>query len=169
MSGTTLLLNLFLALAVITCTAQTDTPVLRVYAYERPVVSGIPGGPPGGAAPSQRKQYSIYLETRPNATLVVEGVWMDQKEFAVKTAVRNSPVKFDTPVVLDNGRDIAVPVTKNKVTEILVSEAIPGKTPSPKVAELLKDNQAIVQLTSNGSTMFAPIKNFEVRDPVFLK
>jgi hypothetical protein len=141
-----------------------------VFAYEREVVGGIPGGPPGVGAVPRQKRYFIYLETPPNAEFVVETVWMQGQAYAVETAVKTAPVRFDSPVKLaQDEKSIAVPPTTNKVTEIVVKDPLPGKTPDKEAGSLLRENAAAVQLSYAGKPLFVPIKKFEPRDPIYMR
>jgi len=97
----------------------SGTPV-KVHAYERQVIGGIPGGAPGrgGPASSEQLQYLIYLETPPDAAITVDGVWIKGTYYSVETAHRNTPIRFESPVALADDRGIAVPATKNAVIEV---------------------------------------------------
>jgi hypothetical protein len=154
-----------------TCEAQ-NTPVVKVHAYEREVVGGIPGGPPGVGAPARQTRYFIYLETSPGAKFDVEGVWMDGRFHAVETAVKSTPVRFESPVVpegKDAGKLIAVPKTANTVTEIVVKDQVPGKTPDAGTAKMLRRSQDAVQLTYQGKSVLVPVARFEKRGPLYMK
>jgi hypothetical protein len=151
------------------CEAQ-NSPVLKVYAYERDVVGGIPGGPAGVGAPARQTRYFIYLETPANAEFAVEGVWMDAKYHAVETMVKKTPIRFESPVKLaQEERNIAVPATTNKVTEIVVKDPVPSKTPDSNVTKILGENQATVQLSYLGKSVLVPVNRFEKRDPLYLR
>ena len=151
-----------------TCEAQ-NSPVVKVHAYQRDVVGGIPGGPPGVGAPARQPRYFIYLETPPNDTVVVEGVWMGGKLYSVETAVKKAPIRFESPVTLAQAeRNIAVPATDNMVTEIVVKDLVPGKTPDSNVSKALGQNQAAVQLSYRGKPILLPVNKFEKRDPLYL-
>jgi len=152
------------------CEAQSGNPVLKVYAYEREIVGGIPGGPPGVGAPPRQPGYFVYLETTPRADLVVEGVWMNGVFHAVDTEVKKAPVKFESPVVLaEDTKSIAVPATANKVTQIVLKDPIPGRTPGADESKVLVGNAAAVQLRIAGKIILVPIKQFERRDPLYRK
>jgi hypothetical protein len=165
------LLLMFIAMGMSgNCEAQSGSPVLKVYAYEREIVGGIPGGPPGVGAPPRQPGYFVYLETPPKADLVVEGVWMKDAFHAVDTEVKKAPVKFESPVVLaQDAKSIAVPATANRVTEIVVKDPVPGRTPDADARKVLVGNAAAVQLRSAGKTVLVPIKQFERRDPLYRK
>lgn len=155
------------------CEAQNG-PVVKVHAYQREVVGGIPGGTPGGApgagAAAKVIQYLIYLETAPNARFTVEGVWKDGQFHAVETAVRQAPVRFESPVKLaDESRSIAVPATGNTVTEIVVKEPVPGRQPDSRAAQVLGTSQAAVLLRHQGQPLLVPVDKFERRDPLYLR
>jgi hypothetical protein len=152
------------------CEAQSGNPVLKVYAYEREIVGGIPGGPPGVGAPPRQTGYFIYLETPPKAELTVEGVWMKGGFHAVDVEARKAPVKLESPVTLaQDDKSIAVPATANKVTEIVVKDPVPGRTPDAHASKALAGNAAAVQLRYAGKAVLVPIKQFERRDPLFRK
>jgi hypothetical protein len=145
-------------------------PVVKVHAYEREVIGGIPGGPPGVGAPPKQMRYFVYLETTPKTPFTVEGVWMNGQFHAVETSVKAAPVRFDSPVKLENeARSIAVPATSNTVTEVVVKEPVPGRTPDKQATESLRDNAAAVQLQSGGKSILLPIKKFERRDPIYMR
>jgi len=150
------------------CEAQVD-PAVKVHAYEQDVVGGIPVGPPGvGSTPQTRRV--IYLETPPSAKLAVEGVWMNRKYHAVETAVRKTPIRFESPVKLaDDTKSVAVPSTTNTVTEIVVKEPLPDKTPDAAAARILEANQAAVQVSYQGKSVLVPVNRFEKRDPLYMK
>ena len=151
------------------CEAQ-NTPVMKVHAYEREVVSGIPGGPRGAGAPARQTRYFIYLETDPKAQFAVEGVWMDGKYYAVETSVRKAPIRFESPVKLaDDSKSIAVPATANTVTEVVVKDVVPGKTPDSDAARILGQGQAAVQLSYLGKSVLVPVTRFEKRDPLYMR
>jgi hypothetical protein len=152
-----------------TCEAQ-NSPVVKVHAYQRDVVGGIPGGPPGVGAPARQPRYFIYLETPPNDPVAVEGVWMGGKLYSVETAVKKAPIRFESPVTLaQEEKNIAVPATNNMVTEIVVKDPVPGKTPDSNVSKTLDQNQAAVQLSYRGKPVLLPIKKFEKRDPLYMR
>jgi hypothetical protein len=155
----------------INCEAQ-NTPVVKVHAYERDVVGGIPGtsGGPRGAGALAPTRYFIYLETAPKAQFAVEGVWMDGKYYAVETSVRKAPIRFESPVKLaDDSKSIAVPATTNTVTEVVVKDVVPGKTPDSDAARRLGQGQAAVQLSYLGKSVLVPVTRFEKRDPLYLR
>jgi hypothetical protein len=154
------------------CEAQNSpaVPAVKVHAYEHEVVGGIPGGPPGVGAPTRQTRYLIYLETPPAAQFAVEGVWMTGKYYAVETAVKKAPIRFESPVKLaQEDRNIAVPATANTVTEIVLKDPVPGKTPDSHVTKLLGESQAAVQLSYLGKSVLVPVNKFEKRDPVYLR
>jgi hypothetical protein len=161
---------LLLSLATVmssNCEAQNN-PVVKVHAYQREVVGGIPGGPPGVGAPARQTQYLIYLETPPNTELIVEGVWMEGQFHAVETAVRNAPVRFESPVKLaDDSQSIAVPATNNTVTEIAVKDPVPGKPPDGNAAKILGGSKAAVLLRHQGQPVLVPVDRFDRRDPLY--
>lgn len=151
------------------CEAQ-NSPVVKVHAYQREVVGGIPGGPPGAGAGAKQTQYLIYLETAPNARITVEGVWKDGQFHAVETAVRQAPVRFESPVKLaDDSKSIAVPATGNTVTEIVVKDPVPGRQPDSGAAKILGTSQAAVLLRHQGQPVLVPVEKFERRDPLYLR
>jgi hypothetical protein len=175
--GTTILVMSIVIGASSNCEAQSGSretqsgsPVVKVYAYEREVVGGIPGGPPGvGAAPRQ-KRYFIYLETSPKAEFAVETVWMKEQAYAVETSVKTTPVRFDSPVKLaQDEKSVAVPATSNTVTEIAVKDPVPGKAPDKEASSILRENAAAVQLRYAGKSLLVPIKKFEPRDPIYMR
>lgn len=152
------------------CEAQTNSPVVKTYAYEREVVGGIPGGPPGVGAPPRQLRYFIYLETVPKAEFTVEGAWMKGKFHAVDTEVKKAPITFESPVKLaQEERNIAVPATTNTVTEITVKDPLPDRAPDSGVSTLLRENEAVLLLRHGGKPVFVPIKKFERRDPLYMR
>jgi hypothetical protein len=160
----------FLSGIVATCDADSDSPVVKVRAYQREVVPGVPGSPQGKGTASRQEQFSIYLETKPASKFDVVGVWMKGTEHSVNVVVKPSPVRFDNPVVFEQEeRNIAVPKTGNQVTEIIVKTPKPNKAVDKDLTQLLKDNQAVVELKSGGKTIRVPVKAFQKRDPVFLR
>jgi hypothetical protein len=165
--ATLLLICLFTGLSS-KCEAQAF-PTVKIYAYQRDVVGGIPVGPPGiGASP--RQHYVIYLETPSTAKFTVEGVWMNRKYHAVETAIRKTPIRFESPVKLaDDTKSVAVPSTTNTVTEIVVKEPLPDKTPDATAARMLEENQAAVQVNYQGKSVLVPVNTFEKRDPLYMR
>lgn len=158
----------FLSGIVANCDEDSDSPVVKVHAYQREVVPGVPGSPRGGAAPPHQEQFSIYLETKPASKFEVVGVWMKGTEYSVQVEVKPSPVRFKNPVVFEQEeRNIAVPKTPNRVTEIIVKTPKPNKPLAKDLAQLLKDNQAVVELKCGDKTLRVPIKAFQKRDPLF--
>jgi hypothetical protein len=147
-----------------------NSPAVKVHAYERDVVGGIPGGPPGVGAPARQTRYFIYLETPPKAQFAVEGVWMGGKYYAVETMVKKAPIRFESPVTLaQEEKNIAVPPTANTVTEIVLKDPVPGKTPDRNATKILAENQAAVQLSYLGKSVLVPVNKFEKRDPLYLR
>jgi hypothetical protein len=152
-----------------TCEAQ-NSPVLKVHAYQRDVIGGIPAGPPGVGTPARQTGYFIYLETSPKSPFVVEGVWIGGEFRAAETAVKETPVRFDSPVTLaQKDSDIAVPATANTVTEIVVKDPVPGKTPDSHVTSLLRKSQAAVQLSYLGTSVLVPVDKFAKGPPIYLR
>jgi len=149
-----------------TCEAQRSSPVMKTYAYEREVVGGIPGGPPGVGASSRQTSYVIYVETPPKTDAVVEGVWMQGQFHRVDTAVKPAPIRFESPVALAH-EDVAVPATTNTVTEVIVKDQVPDKTPDSEVAKILRDHAAALQVRDAGKSVLVPIKSFERRAPLY--
>jgi hypothetical protein len=165
----TALLLLFTVMGLSNCEAQ-DSPAVKVHAYEREVVGGIPSGPPGVGAPARQTRYFIYLETAPKAQFTVDGVWMGGKYHTVETAVKKAPVRFESPVKLaQEEKNVAVPATSNTVTEIVVKDPVPDKTPDSNAAKILAQNQAAVQLNYQGKLVLVPVDKFEKREPLYLK
>ena len=151
------------------CEAQ-NSPVVKVHAYQREVVGGIPSGPPGVGTPARQTRYFIYLETPPQATFIVDGVWMGGQFYSVATAVKTAPVRFESPVTMaQDEKNIAVPATANTVTEIVLREPIPGKTPDSNVARMLGDVEAVIQLSYAGKPVLMPVKTFEKREPLYMR
>jgi hypothetical protein len=160
----------FLSGIVVAGDGDGDSPVVKVHAYQREVVPGVPGSPQGKSAAPAREQFSIYLETHPASKFEIVGVWMKGTEYAVKTAAKASPVRFDNPVVFEQEeKNIAVPKTEYPVTEIIVTSPKPNKAPDKELARLLKHKQAVVELRSGGKTIWVPVKAFQKRAPVFLR
>ncbi len=160
----------FLSIIVATCDGESGSPVVKVHAYQRETVSGVPGLPQGKGAHSGQNTYSIYLETNPASEFEVVGVWMNGTEYSAKSVVTPSPVRFDNPVVFEQEeRNLAVPKTGNQVTEIIVKTAMRDKAVEEAVAQLMKKDEAVVELTSRGKTIWVPVKAFQKRDPVFLR
>ena len=162
----------FLLLSVVAaaCHGESGSPIVKVYAYQREIVAGVPGPAQGKGTDSSKKQYSIYLVTSPATKFQVVGAWINGTEYSVKSVVKPSPVRFDNPVVFEQEeRNIAVPKTENQITEIILKTPMPDKALDKAAAQLLKQNQAIVELTSGGKTIWVPIKAFKKRDPVFLR
>jgi hypothetical protein len=150
-----------------TCDAQ-NSPAVKVHAYEREVVGGIPGGPAGVGTPARQTQYSIYLETTPKAQFTVEGVWMGGKYYTVETEVRTAPIRFESPVKLaQEDKNIAVPATTNTVTEIILKDPVAGKTADAATTKTIGESQAAVQLLYQGKAVLVPVARFEKRDPLF--
>jgi hypothetical protein len=162
----------FLLLSIATvmsskCEAQ-NSPVVKVHAYQREVVAGIPGGPPGVGAPAKQTAYLIYLETAPKAEVTVEGVWRDGQFHTVETAVKKTPVRFESAVRLaDESKSIAVPATTNTVTEIVVRDVVPGRQADAGVAKILGSAQAVVVLRHQGQPVLVPVDKFERREPLY--
>jgi hypothetical protein len=168
MSLTVSSLMVLLGVFVAAYDGEGGNPIVKVHAYQREVVRGAPSAPPTKDAAPPRWQYSIYLETNPASKIEVVGVWMDGKGHSADTAVKPTPVKFDNPVVYEQEeRNIAVPKTGNRVTEIIVGPPT-GKEADKAVAQQLKGNAAVVELTSGGKTIRVPVKTFQKRDPVYL-
>jgi hypothetical protein len=151
------------------CEAQVPNPTVRVYAYESEIVGGIPSGRPGPGPAAPQTRRLIFLETPPKAQLVVEGVWIDDQYFSTEAVVMDSPVRFESPVVLAHeARNIAVPATTNTVTQILMKQPLVGKRPDEDARKILRDNAAAVQLSISGKALLVPIKRFDRRSPVYL-
>jgi hypothetical protein len=168
LSGTALFLMFVGTTMSGNCEAQTLA--VKVHAYERDIIGGIPGGPPGVGAAARQPGYFIYLETPPKTQVEIEGIWMKSGFHVVETAVKPSPVKFDSPVKLaDESKSIAVPKTANTVTEIVVKDPVPGKLPDAEASKALSEGVAALQVRSGGRTVYVPIKKFERRDPVYMK
>jgi hypothetical protein len=151
-----------------TCEAQ-NSPVVKVHAYQRDVIGGIPGGPPAVGAPARQTNYFIYLETPPTSQFVVEGVWIGGKYHAVDTAVKEEPIRFESPVALEKGGTIAVPATANTVTEIVVKDPVPDRTPDSNVTRALAKSQAAVQLRYLGTSVLVPVDTFAKGPPIYLR
>jgi hypothetical protein len=144
---------------------ESSSPVVKIHAYQRDTVPGVPGLPDRKRTESQ---YSIYLESKAASKFEVVGVWMHGMEYSVTSLVKPSPVRFDNPVVFEQEeRNVAVPKTGHQVTEIIVKTPTPGKAIDKTVAHLLKDNKAVVELKSVGKTIWVPVKVFQKRDPLF--
>jgi hypothetical protein len=151
------------------CEAQSN-PVVKVHAYARDVVGGIPAGPRGEGAPARQTRYFIYLETPPKTQFTVEGVWMGGKYYTVETTVRKAPIRFESPVKLEQEeRSVAVPATVNTVTEVVVKDPVPGKTADTSGTKVLGQSQAAVQLNYLGKSVLVPVTKFEKRDPLFMQ
>jgi len=149
-----------------TCVAQ-DSPVLKVHAYEMPIVGGPPGRGPSG--PAGRTRRVIYLEVAPASDVAIEGVWMGDALHAVDTTIRKAPVRLESAVnTAPDARNIAVPATTNKVVEIVVGDALPDRKPGSDALAALRGNRAAIQATSGGRALVVPVAGFETRDPIYL-
>jgi hypothetical protein len=151
----------------VNCEAQDTATPVKVHAYEREVIGGIPGGGPGGTRPIR---YFIYVETPPDSKVAVDGVWIKGTYYSVETAPKTAPVKFESPVALaDDSKSVAVPPTKNAVTEVVPTNAVAGKAPDANTSAALRNNEGVLQLTYAGKATLVPIKKFERRDPLYLR
>jgi len=154
------------------CYAQGSGPIVKVYAYEQNVLPGAPGGrggPPIASAQLAGKRFSIYLETK-NPNIAVDGVWMNGQYHEVRTEQKKAPVVLSGPVALEpNEKNTLVPSTTNPVIEVIVKDKVPGKSPTANVAEMLKSNAAVVQLTENGKPVVVPVAAFQAKDSVYLQ
>ena len=155
---------------VSSCYAQTEATVVKVYAYEREVSPGVPGGRGSSASgPQLRNRYSIYLETR-DPTVVVDGVWMNGRYHDVETAVRKGPIILSGPVVVEaNDKNTLVPPTTNPVIEILVKDSVKDRMPTDDLNRLFKNNVAVIRLTDKGRTISVPVAKFQKKDPIYLQ
>jgi hypothetical protein len=154
------------------CEPQTTEPPVKVYAYAREVIGGIPGGPPRGGGPTEPQQmrYLIYVEAPPNAKVSADGVWIKGTFYSVETTPKKAPVRFESPVKLaDDSKSIAVPATTNAVIEVVPTAPVADKTPDASTSNLLRENEAVLQLTYAGKTAPVPIKKFERKDPLYLR
>jgi hypothetical protein len=146
--------------------AQSKSPVIKVHAFKREVV---PGAKPDGPQEKNYKYY-IYIESQPGTSFSVKEVWMDWKKWDFTTAARKSPVKMENPVVYaDQQKNIAVPATKNKITEVIMNGEIEGKTPGKDIASQLSQNAALVRLSYKSKIINIYIKEFKERDAMFLQ
>jgi hypothetical protein len=152
------------------CESQTVDPAVKVHAYEREVVGGIPGGPPGGGSGPARMRYVIFLETPPGAAFAVDGVWIKGAYYKADTAARKAPVRFETPVALaDETQNVAVPATTNTVTEITPNEAVADTTLDANDRDIVRQNDAVVRMTYAGKRMLVPIKKLARGAPLYLR
>ena len=155
----------------VNCEPQPSDLAVKVHAYEREVIGGIPGGGPGGnpAAPRPMR-YLIYLETPAGVKVTVDGVWIKGTYYSVETAPKQPPVKFESPVVLaDESKNFAVPPTTNAVTEVIAKTPATDRTPDANIAAALRGNEGVLQLTHAGKATLVPIKKFERKDPLYLR
>src|SRR5688572_2021532 len=110
---------LCMILGFMQCTeAQVKSPVVKVHAFRREVVPGA--RMEEGVTREKNYRYFLYLEAKPGASFTVKDVWLNGVKQQFKPAVRKSPVKMEHPVIYSEAeKNIAVPATKNKVTEII--------------------------------------------------
>jgi len=153
------------------CEPQDVGTAVKVHAYAREVIGGIPGGGPGGGPAGSRPiRYLIYVETPRGSSVAVDGVWIKGTYYSVDTAAKTAPVKFESPVVLaDDTKNFAVPPTTNAVTEVVPTTAVAGKTPDANTTSALRDNEGALQLTYAGKPTLLPIKKFERKEPLYLR
>ena len=151
----------------VNCEPQDSATPVKVHAYQREVIGGIPGGGPGGPQPVR---YLIYLEAPPGGKVAVDGVWIKGTYYSVETAPKTAPVKFESPVVLaDDSQNYAVPPTTNAVMEVVPKTPVARSSPDPNASNALRDNEGAVQLTYAGKATIVPIKKFERKDPLYLR
>src|SRR5262245_52318618 len=64
-------------------------PIVKVYAYQREIVPGIPSQV---REQKNEQRYYIYLEARPSESFIVNSVWLNGKNFSVDTEIRETPI-----------------------------------------------------------------------------
>ena len=149
------------------CEAQ-DNPVVKVHAYEREVVGGIPGGPPGVGAPARQTRYFIYLETNPKVQFTVDGVWMGGKVLHGRNVDQESAGAVRVSGEAGAGGEEhrgSCDVQYGHGNRGQGSGA--GQDTRQQRSQGAWPNQAVVQLSYLGKSVLFPVNKFEKRDPLF--
>jgi hypothetical protein len=154
-------------LAFVHCAeAQVKSPVVKVHAFRREIVPGAKMEDDSNREKTYR--YFLYLETKTGASYTVKDVWVNGVKQQFTTAVRKSPVKMEHPVIYsEQEKNIAVPATKNKITEVLIEGDKENKRDESNSTAI--NNAALVRIVYQGKSFQVSIKAFKEREPMFMQ
>jgi len=146
--------------------AQVKSPVVKVHAIRREIVPGAKMEDDATREKSYR--YFLYLETKTGASFTVKELWINGVKQQFTTAVHKSPVKMDHPVIYSEPeKNIAVPATKNKVTEVIVEGDKENHRDEGNSTAV--NNAALITIVYQGKSFQVPIKAFKDREPMFMQ
>ena len=117
--------------------SQTNTPVIKIYAYAQSVVSGVnpnsktidESGKEITVKPKSRLNYLIYFEQNKSATIQPINIWIKDKKYIITyEEVKETPVELPSSNLMSDKKKMElVPKTENKVLKLIITGEIEDK------------------------------------------
>jgi hypothetical protein len=157
--------------------SQTNTPVVKVYAYAQSVVSGVnpnnkaidESGKEIKAIPKSRLNYLFYLEQKKSATIQPTTIWIKDKSYSITyEEVKQTPVELSGSNLMNDKKKMElVPKTKNKVLKLTLTGVFEDQAIiSSTLKKLIAKNNLVISYNWKGKTYYATIKNIKMLEPL---
>ena len=159
-------------LLMVSCATTKPSDAIKVFAFSRPVISGMKSNRDASTQPSiihsdGMVNYYIYIEQ--TEQMEVKRLWILgssykatlQKVVLPLTSESGGPGKYKLVETL-------IPFTPNAVFRIIPSEETPGKMPRNK-KKLAANHDVLVEIQSGGKNLIGGNKNFTKLTPIVLQ
>src|ERR1700704_3064431 len=141
--------------------SQTNTPVVKIYAYAQSVVPGV--------KPKSRQNYLIYLEQKKSAAIQPTTIWIKDKNYSLSyDEVKQTPVELSSSNLMNDKKKMElVPKTKNKVLKLILTGVIEDQVMiSTTLKKLIAKNTLVISYNWKGKTNYAALKNIKMLEPL---
>ena len=157
--------------------SQTNTAVIKVYAYAQSVVPGVnpnskaidESGKEINVKPKSRLNYLIYLEQKKSATIRPTIIWIKDKCYSITyEEVKQTPVELSSSNLMSDKKKMElVPKTKNKVLKLILTGEIEDKgKQSTNLKKLIAKNNLVISYNWKGKMYYATLKNIKTLEPL---
>jgi hypothetical protein len=157
--------------------SQTNTPVIKIYAYAQPVVPGVnpnskaidESGKEISVKPKSHVNYLIYFVQKKSATIQPINIWIKEKKYMITyEEVKETPVELPSSNLMSDKKKMElVPKTENKVLKLIITGEILDKgKPSATLIKLIGKNGLVISYTWKGKKYYAGLKNIKMLEPL---
>jgi hypothetical protein len=157
--------------------SQTNTPVVKIYAYAQSVVPGVnpnskaidESGKEINVEPKSRQNYLIYLEQKKSAAIQPTTIWIKDKNYSLSyDEVKQTPVELSSSNLMNDKKKMElVPKTKNKVLKLILTGVIEDQAIiSTTLKKLIAKNNLVISYNWKGKTYYAALKNIKMLEPL---
>ena len=146
--------------------AMAQSPV-KTYGYSRATIPGIPGEQKGitgqGIFPPE---YHLYVEVQRGNTVSTQWAWVRGSYYDCTLKLVSTPVLVESdPGVPTDKKMTLVPKTSNDVYKVVLGEVMKRTAASDREKELTAQNEALIALQVNKSSVYAAIPTIKALRP----